>query len=185
MRKKLILFGIMFLALGLIITGCGGGTDSSDMAVTSPDGQTGTLSVAIDWPVQEKTTLGHCEEQGDEAISSDSSKIIPAGTARITLTITGDGLSSPVTDQFTNTSGSITKQYSLPIGNKIVTLNAYDAPTGGNLLAQRIQNVTILFGQTATLTATLGSSISDSGFTPQTITIPKGSSLMWLNNGTT
>ncbi|MDD1475205.1 hypothetical protein MEO41_28650, partial [Dolichospermum sp. ST_sed4] len=76
-------------------------------------------------------------------------------------------------------------QYSLPIGNKTVTLNAYDAPTGGNLLAQRIQNVTIIFGQTATLTATLGSSISDSGFTPQTITIPKGSSLMWLNNGTT
>ncbi|MDD1475225.1 hypothetical protein MEO41_28755, partial [Dolichospermum sp. ST_sed4] len=105
--------------------------------------------VAIDWPVNKNVMNGL-----KPFITED--KIIPSGTARITLSITGDGLSSPVTDQFTNTSGTITKQYSLPTGNKTVTLNAYDAPTGGNLLAQRIQNVTILFGQTATLTATLG-----------------------------
>lgn len=123
----------------LSIGGCGGrGGGSSGGAlpnVGTPTG-TGRLEVAISWP------------QGGEGSFRLGGRIlarIPATTTTITLSVTGDGLSSPVVRTYPKPAGGTTDDtIELPSGNKTAVARALDS--GGVVIADTSTSFSILSG---------------------------------------
>lgn len=162
MRK--ILAFLSFILLGLILlSGCGGGGGQSSSSGASNSEEPGLLAVSIAWPTPQKA----------------SAKFIPDTTAQITLNInSGEQLrtySNP------GASGQVQETIQLAPGNKQAEIKALSS--SGAILAHRICSFVIQSKQTTSLTAELGVTIQDSGFTPQSITVPAGTTLLWVNNG--
>lgn len=118
------LIGIAGIVLVLAV-GCGGGRSRQPVK-----GQ-GEIVLQIDW-------------------RSSRSRLIPEGTARVDITITGDGLTTPLLDSIDrpSTDTAITRVYVVPVGFKEIAAQAKD--TSGQVLASGKATVTVLPNQRAT-----------------------------------
>ena len=151
--------------MSLILSSCsnGGGTG----AISGSDlSSRGKLAVNIAWPVSQ----------------AKDNKFIPAATNKITIDITGTGLSAVEHKEYSKpASGVLTDSVGLPVGEKTVEIKALNA--SGTILATRITSTIIVSDQTTIVSVTLGVTIQDTGFTPSTISITTGTTLLFVNNG--
>ncbi|MCL5035815.1 MAG: carboxypeptidase regulatory-like domain-containing protein [Chloroflexi bacterium] len=106
-------------------------------------------------------------------------RAVPYLTYKIKVIITGTGLTSPEEHEFTAAG---TYRIELPGGLKVIEVMALDQ--ADTVLAHRITSATVTGGQTVNVDIDLGVTITESGFLPPSITIFKGTTLLWINGGT-
>lgn len=170
--KKLSLF-ILLLLSAFIICGCsggsGGGTSGGSSGPRSGSGgaQTGNLKFNFTWPAQKS--------------GAGDSKYISLSTNSLSISITGEGLTSAVTSTVTYGSNSVTIE-NLPVGGKTVTITALDSL--GNVLSAGQQSFVIQGGMTVTTPVNLGVLITDDGFNPSTINVTQYTWIFFYNTGT-
>lgn len=167
MKNKTILILVILFLASLILSSCsqGGGSGAISGAGSSSRGK---LAINIAWPVPE----------------AKINKFIPAATDKITIDITGTGLSAVEHKEYSKpVSGVLNENIGLPIGEKTIEIKALNA--SGTVLASRITSTVIVGNQTTLVSATLGATIQDTGFTPSTMAITTGTTLLFVNNGST
>lgn len=162
MKKVFSCLLVVCLIINLVISGCGNNSGTASSGVNNQP--QGGIKMKINWPLAKST------------------RYIPSITNTIKVSITGDGLSEVYVKNFTrpDEGNEIEDTFYLPVGEKTTEIEALDSY--GNILAHRICNFTITSGQIGILTAVLGVTITDTGMVPDMITVPSGTSLLWVNN---
>lgn len=156
--KTLILFIIitLFFAIPLLFSGCAGSGGASSNGSSS--GSTGSISLNINWPA-----------------TKSGSKYIPTSTSSIDISLTGEGLSSASNYSYGSSQTTITIN-NIPLGNKTANISCKDSDS--NILSNRIVSFLVEAGKTTNVSANLGVTITDTGFTPQNITITPGNNFV-------
>lgn len=155
-RKYFII--IVLLLLSLTLYSCGGGGKYSSSSSSSADSSYGSIQFSM---------------------PSIASKYISAGKSTVRVTLTGDGLSSASVTTY-NYASTITVS-NVPVGYKTAKIEILDA--NGNLIGERIFTLYVKPGAVTVASATIGITVTDTGFSPQIIEIPTGTTLVWVNNG--
>lgn len=159
-RIKLHYSGLFLIICLFVIAGCSGSVFKADSAGSSGANSTGSLKVSIQWP------------------SKLIDKYISAGTERISITITGDGISGSMATIVSYGQNTITIK-DIPVGQKSAEILCLDS--NSNILSSTMISFLIIGGQTASSSIILGATLTNIGFKPQTISIPIGTTLYWVN----
>ncbi|MBI2266648.1 MAG: SBBP repeat-containing protein [Armatimonadetes bacterium] len=152
------------------VSGCGSGGTGGGIPLSVGTGvaRSGSLELRIQWP----------------GVLSKG-KLIPATAKTIQVTVTGEGLPSPLVQSVAKSqvqNGQVTLSFSnVPTGGKTTEVKALDS--SGNIVAHRIASASVQENQTATVTTQLGVTISDGSYTPAQFTLNKGETLLWVNGG--
>lgn len=167
-----------------IITGCGGGgggsilpsSETGSSATSALESVGGNLTVSVNWP---KLTSNQEPQTKIENVQNNSEKIIPSNTEAINITVTGEKLERNLTGTLTQGRTSITF-YKIPVG--VVNIQAEALSKNGTLLAQIKKDVLVEEGNNGAADLNLGVLITSTGFSPDAIVVPAGSTLYWLND---
>lgn len=170
--KFLIFFLVIIVGMLVIINGCGGGGTGGTLVsggnqtnISSP-GASGALNISFQWPGYSKVACKYISH-----ITNIITVCINAGDSTITRTY-----SRPDSGMVTDTISDI------PSGEVTIKVEATDK--NGIVIAKRIIQQTINDGMNSTLNITLGISIESNGITPDNITVPVNTTLIWVNNDT-
>lgn len=135
LKKNLNIF-VFLIIFGFLLYGCGGKGPTS-----SPDSSsTGFLALNIGWKTD----------------GNQKTRVIPAATEAIYVSITGENISPSISETIHKTqvlNNTVTKKYELPAGPATATIQAKSSE--GEILAFAIVTATIHSDETQTTTATL------------------------------
>lgn len=162
-RLKIYLLALIISILSLsFLISCGGSMLNTGFLSHSSSNSTGNFMLSIAWP------------------SKSGDKYISVGTETLRLTITGDGINTSMVTSIPYGQNTVTVS-NIPVGNKTAEISCLDADS--NILSSRKISFVIEGGRTASSSVSLGVTVTDTGFTPETISIPAGTTLYWTNNG--
>ncbi|MBI2264669.1 MAG: IPT/TIG domain-containing protein [Armatimonadetes bacterium] len=160
---------IVLCIVSFLLSGCGGGSAGSSSGTAPGTSNGGTISISLRWPQ-----------------TSGKTRLIPVNTETISISVTGEGISSPsqftttlIRSQVTGSTANVTFT-DVPLGSKTITVKAMDA--SNNVLALRNLSIVVITGSTSA-DITLGVSVSDTGFTPRDFAVSPGDTVMWGNDG--
>ncbi|MBI2264793.1 MAG: SBBP repeat-containing protein [Armatimonadetes bacterium] len=158
----------IFLLTFFLGCGSGGGGGSVPLGIGTGGARDGRVELRVLWPGV--VSMG---------------KLIPAAAEKMDVTVTGEGLSSPLIQTVLKSqvqNGQVTVSFSdVPVGNKTVEVRALSS--AGVTVAHRKATFSVQENQTATVTTELGVTIGDGSFTPSEFTLSKGEVLLWVNGG--
>jgi len=170
---------IVCFSMLFILSSCGGGNSVAGTIPSNDDNVSpgkGSFEVNIEWPDKNENTPRSAEIEQDNI----NAQVIHQSLVTVNITITGQGISTPVTATITRPENS--KSFTgLPAGNKTVEFVGKDY--NGTTISHRKKSITIIKNLTVTTTFQLGVTILDTGnFYPSTTYIMLEDTLFWVNN---
>lgn len=155
-KIKHLLILMFLLSISFYILGCSGSINQPSGPIT-PLVTRGSITINID--------------QG--------AKYIPDNATKIIITITGQGLDSPIITEIPPNQSTVTIN-DVPPGNKRITITSVD--NNGTVLSSTISDTVVSLTQTSSIDVNLGvDTDADGNMSPGTITIPIDTTLAWFN----
>lgn len=117
------------------------------------------------------------------AEAKKNQKYISVYTQSIDITVTGSDMSQPKSAIITKSAGetsAVCTINELPIGQKTATVKALNE--SGEILSHRIADFVVRGGKVTTVDIDLGVSIKENELIPSNISVPAGTTLLWVNN---